>query len=52
MGMRVAVFGAGLLGVGIALELARRVILIDLYDREDQALTQAGAQNEGEVHLG
>ncbi|MFZ4072290.1 MAG: FAD-dependent oxidoreductase [Caulobacterales bacterium] len=50
--MHVAVLGAGLFGVGVALELARRGVRVDLFDREAHVLTQAGMQSEGKIHLG
>ena len=49
---RAAVLGAGFQGVCVALELARRGIDVDLYDRNDACITQAGARNEGKIHLG
>lgn len=48
----VAVLGAGFQGVCIALELARRGIDVDLFDRHDACITQAGLRNEGKIHLG
>jgi glycine/D-amino acid oxidase-like deaminating enzyme len=50
--MRVAVLGAGLQGACVALELARRSARVDLYERQDAALTQASSNNEGKLHLG
>ena len=50
--MHVAILGAGLLGTCLSLELARRGISVDLYDREEACITQAGLRNEGKVHLG
>src|SRR5215217_4592540 len=49
---RAAVLGAGFQGVCVALELARRGVDVDLYDRNDACITQAGARNEGKIHLG
>jgi hypothetical protein len=49
---RAAVLGAGFQGVCVALELARRGVEVDLYDRNDACITQAGARNEGKIHLG
>ncbi|MEM8930323.1 MAG: FAD-dependent oxidoreductase [Acidobacteriota bacterium] len=49
---RVAVLGAGFQGTCIALELARRGVAVDLYDRENRPITRAGRWNEGKVHLG
>ena len=52
MSGRVAVLGAGFQGCCVALELARRGVSVDLYDREDRCITQAGFRNEGKIHLG
>jgi glycine/D-amino acid oxidase-like deaminating enzyme len=48
----VAVLGAGFQGSCIALELARRGHRVELFDRCDRPLTQAGYWNEGKIHLG
>jgi hypothetical protein len=50
--MRVAVLGAGFQGTCVALELATRGVTVDLYDRNDACITQAGFCNEGKIHLG
>jgi hypothetical protein len=50
--VRAAVLGAGFQGVCVALELARRGVGVDLYDRNDACITQAGVRNEGKIHLG
>jgi glycine/D-amino acid oxidase-like deaminating enzyme len=50
--MRVAVLGAGFQGTCVALELATRGVSVDLYDRNDACITQAGFCNEGKIHLG
>jgi hypothetical protein len=50
--MRVAVLGAGFQGTCVALELALRGVEVDLYDRNDCCITQAGFYNEGKIHLG
>src|SRR5690349_3952222 len=50
--MRVAVLGAGFQGTCLALELALRGVDVDLYDRNDRCITQAGYINEGKIHLG
>lgn len=50
--MRLAVLGAGLLGSCLALEMAKRGVQVDLYDREGACVTQAGGRNEGKIHLG
>jgi glycine/D-amino acid oxidase-like deaminating enzyme len=50
--MRVAVLGGGFQGVCAALELATRGVEVDLFDRNTALITQAGARNEGKIHLG
>lgn len=50
--MRVAVLGAGLQGVCVALELAARGVRVDLFDKNADCVTQASAQSEGKIHLG
>ena len=50
--MRMAVVGAGLQGVGIALEAARRGVTVDLFEKRDTCLAAASLHNEGKVHLG
>ena len=50
--MRVAVLGGGFQGVCAALELATRGVEVDLFDRNAALITQAGARNEGKIHLG
>ena len=50
--MKVAVLGAGLQGVCIALELARRGIKVELIDRDERPLNRASLRNEGKIHLG
>jgi FAD dependent oxidoreductase len=50
--MRVAVLGGGFQGTGVALELSRRGVAVDLYDRNAVCITQAGLRNEGKIHLG
>ena len=49
---RVAVIGAGIQGVCVALELARRGCRVDLFDRESDILSRASLWNEGKIHLG
>lgn len=44
--------GAGFQGVCVALELARRGCLVDLYDAAERSITRAGLVNEGKIHLG
>lgn len=50
--MRVAVLGAGIQGVCIALELADRGCQVDVYDQAPEPITQASLWNEGKLHLG
>jgi glycine/D-amino acid oxidase-like deaminating enzyme len=50
--MRVAVLGAGLQGVAVALELARRGVDVDLFDQDEVPINRASLRNEGKVHLG
>jgi glycine/D-amino acid oxidase-like deaminating enzyme len=50
--MRVAVLGAGLQGVCVAMELALHDVQVDLYDRADQSMCGASSHNEGKIHLG
>lgn len=52
MTRRVAVLGAGLQGVCVALELARRGLAVDLYERNALCLGEASSNNEGKIHLG
>ena len=49
---RVAVVGAGIQGCCIALELARRGISVDLFERRKAAMEGASRQCEGKLHLG
>lgn len=49
---RVAVMGAGFQGTCAALELVRRGVEVDLYDQNEACITQAGARNDGKIHLG
>ncbi len=50
--MHVAVLGAGLQGACLALAFAERGARVDLFDREEEAITQASLQSEGKIHLG
>jgi len=50
--MRIGIAGAGLLGVGCAIELAMAGHDVDLFERHGVALSQASRQNEGKIHLG
>jgi len=49
---RIAILGAGAVGVCAALELADRGYAVDLYDENDRAVSRASWNNEGKVHLG
>lgn len=49
---RIAVLGAGIQGVSVALALAEKGHDVDLFDRESEALTGASLWNEGKIHLG
>ena len=49
---RVAVIGGGLQGACIALELARRGVTVDLYERNLTCFAEASTHNEGKIHLG
>lgn len=48
----IAVLGAGIQGVTIAMELASRGLTVELFDCEPIALSQASYWNEGKIHLG
>ena len=48
----VLVLGAGLQGIGIALELARRDIPVTVVERDPLPLNRASLRNEGKIHLG
>jgi glycine/D-amino acid oxidase-like deaminating enzyme len=48
----VAVIGAGIQGVLLALELAERGVSVHLFDKAPAALDQASRWNEGKLHLG
>lgn len=48
----VAVLGAGLQGVGVALELARRGHPVTLIEQDRIAVNRASLRNEGKIHLG
>jgi glycine/D-amino acid oxidase-like deaminating enzyme len=50
--MRVAVIGAGVQGIGVALELAARGVPVVLHERRDRVHARASLANEGKVHLG
>ena len=49
---RVAVLGGGLQGACIGLELARRGVTVDLYERNLTCFAEASTHNEGKIHLG
>lgn len=48
----VLILGAGLLGTGVALELARRGFDVALVERDAHPLGRASLRNEGKIHLG
>jgi glycine/D-amino acid oxidase-like deaminating enzyme len=48
----VVILGAGLQGVGVALELARRGVAVTLLDQDERPLNRASLRNEGKIHLG
>ncbi len=48
----IAILGAGLQGVSVALELASRGVAVDLIDQDARILNRASLRNEGKVHLG
>ena len=50
--MRIAILGAGGVGVCAALELANRGYGVDLYDENPDVLTRASSRNEGKIHVG
>ncbi|MGE0463520.1 MAG: FAD-dependent oxidoreductase [Vicinamibacterales bacterium] len=50
--MRIGIVGAGLLGAGVALELAERGHDVEVFEREGASVSRASCQNEGKVHLG
>jgi glycine/D-amino acid oxidase-like deaminating enzyme len=50
--MRVAVIGAGVQGIGVALELAARRASVVLYEKSERVHGRASLANEGKVHLG
>src|SRR5262249_32922867 len=49
---RVAVIGAGIQGIGLALELAARRMSVDLHEKTNRVHARASLANEGKVHLG
>src|SRR5262249_31158387 len=48
----VLILGAGLLGSGVALELARQGHEVTLLDQDARAMNRASLRNEGKIHLG
>jgi glycine/D-amino acid oxidase-like deaminating enzyme len=48
----IAILGAGLQGVGVALELARRGVAVTLIEQDPVAINRASLRNEGKIHLG
>jgi len=51
-GPKVAIIGAGLAGVSVALELASNGIPVTLIDQDVRPVNRASRRNEGKVHLG
>src|SRR3954471_22307644 len=49
---RIAVLGAGIMGVCTALYLARRGHAVTLFDAAEQPFSGASRWNEGKIHLG
>lgn len=49
---RIAVLGAGIMGSAMALNLARRGDLVELFDAAPRAMSAASRWNEGKIHLG
>jgi glycine/D-amino acid oxidase-like deaminating enzyme len=49
---RIAILGAGAVGVCAALELANRGVRVDLYDENARVVSRASRNNEGKIHLG
>lgn len=49
---RIAILGAGGLGVCSALELASRGYQVDLYEENSEPIRKASFVNEGKIHLG
>jgi glycine/D-amino acid oxidase-like deaminating enzyme len=52
MTRRIAVLGGGIMGVSLALRLARRDVAVTLFERESELLQGASRFNEGKIHLG
>jgi len=50
--MRIAIIGGGLGGCLTALELARRGIHCEIFERNERELSEASFHSEGKVHLG
>ena len=50
--MRVGVIGAGIAGIGVALELAARGVAVDLHEKRQEVHAAASLANEGKIHLG
>ena len=48
----IAILGAGLAGVGVALELSRRAIPVTLIEQDPLPINRASLRNEGKIHLG
>lgn len=52
MSLRIAVLGGGIMGVSLAVRLARRGVAVTLFEREHALLQGASRFNEGKIHLG
>jgi glycine/D-amino acid oxidase-like deaminating enzyme len=52
MSLRIAVLGGGIMGVSLAVRLARRGVAVTLFERETALLQGASRFNEGKIHLG
>lgn len=48
----VAVIGAGIAGIGVAIELGMRGCTVELFEKTDRVHGQASLANEGKIHLG
>lgn len=49
---RIAILGAGIMGMSTALMLARRGMAVEIFDLESQPFAGASRWNEGKIHLG
>lgn len=48
----VGIIGAGIAGIGVAIELAARGLRVDLHEKTDRVHGRASRVNEGKIHLG